>query len=163
MSEPLVFYSTNTLLAYNISQTYYKQNHFVWCTPHFGSWDGAEDYTVPESSSPKEIFKDLFKAVYSMDKHSPSIRSNKLGLRRGVAAKRESGDITEQQAKEILSVIKEADCPFFRPFLYVIPYSLVKNRLIELPPTSRANPLSVEYKILELPRACFDPIDYSWR
>jgi len=163
MSEPLVFYSTNTLLAYNISQKYYNQKHFVWCTPYFDSWTGTEDYTVPESSSPKQIFKDLFKAVYSMDKHSPSIRSNRLGLRRGVAAKRESGAINEQQAKEILSVIKQADSAFFRPFLYVIPYSLIKDRIIEVPPTGRANPLSVEYNILELPRDCFDRIDYGWR
>ena len=144
MSEPLVFYSTNTLLAYNISQKYYSQKHFVWCTPHFDSWTGTEDYTVPDSSSPKQIFKDLLKAVYSMDKHSPNIRSNRLGLRRGVAAKRESGVINEQQAKEILAVIKQADSAFFRPFLYVIPYSLVKDRIIEVPPTGRANPLSVE-------------------
>lgn len=163
MSDPLVFYSTNTLLAYNISQKYYHQKHFVWCTPHFESWSGAGDYTVPDSASPKQIFKDLYKAVYSMDKHNANIRSNRLGLRRGVAAKRETGIINDEQAKEILAEIKYAESGFFRPFLYVMPYSLVKDKIIELPPRGRANPLSVEYKILELPRDCFDCIQYGWR
>jgi hypothetical protein len=163
MSEPLVYYSTNTLLAYNISQKYYRQKHFVWCTPHFEPWTGADEYTVPDSSSPKQIFKDLYKAVCSMDKHNLNIRSNRLGLRRGVAAKRETGMINDEQAKEILAEIKQAESGFFRPFLYVIPYLLVKDMIIELPPRERANPLSVEYKILELPRDCFDRIEYGWR
>ena len=107
MPEPLVFYSTNTLLAYNISQKYYGEKHFVWCTPHFESWSGTGEYTVPNSSSPKEIFINLYQAVLSMDRHSSKIDENRIGLRRGVNAKKAANVINDQQAREILAVIKK--------------------------------------------------------
>jgi hypothetical protein len=164
MSEKLVFYSTNTLLAYQISQQFYSAKHFVWCTPHFDSWSGRGGYTVPDSSSPKQIFIDLYRAVSKMDRHSTKIKENKVGLRRGVAAKKAAGVINDEQAKKILALIKNAESGHFRPYLYVIPYSLVKDQIIEVPTDERANPAAEEYKILELPRSCFDCIEYAdWR
>ena len=164
MPEPLVFYSTNTLLAYHISELYYGNKHFVWCTPHFDSWTGTGTYTVPDSSSPKQIFVDLYRAVSKMDKHSTKIKENKVGLKKGVAAKRAAGIINDAQAKQILGLIKKAESGHFTPYLYVIPYALVRDQLIEVPLEERANPAAEEYKILELPRSCFDRIDYaSWR
>jgi hypothetical protein len=32
---PLVLYSTNTSLAYNLNQPYYGEKHWVWCSPYF--------------------------------------------------------------------------------------------------------------------------------
>jgi hypothetical protein len=162
MSEPLVFYSTNTLLAYHISEKYYGAKHFVWCTPHFDSWSGSGEFTVPDSSSPKQIFIDLYRAVSNMDRHSTKIKENRLGLKRGVAAKKQAGIIDDAQAKEILGLIKNAESGLFRPYLYIIPYSLIKDQIIEVPVQLRANPAAEEYKILELPRSCFDRIEYAF-
>ncbi len=35
MGEKLILYSTNTWIAYKIAQKYYKDEHYIWCTPIF--------------------------------------------------------------------------------------------------------------------------------
>ena len=96
--EPLLLYSTNTWLAYMIAQRFYKQVHYVWCTPHFDSLSVAShDATVPPTSTPREIYRNLFNEVKSGDRHSLKINENKTGICRGAESNRLAGLITGQE------------------------------------------------------------------
>jgi hypothetical protein len=160
MPNPLLLYSTNTLLAYHINQTYYGELHYVWCSAFFGAGNIPSPYhPPPPSSSPQEIYERVRKAVESGDKHSEKIRLNRAGLIRGATYKHIRGDITEAQRLEILDKIRLSQFAEFKPLLYVIPYALVSNALITVPVEERANPLSEEYIIERLARTSFDIIN----
>jgi hypothetical protein len=145
MPNPLILYSTNTLLAYHINQTYYGELHYVWCSAFFGAANIPSPYHPnPPSSSPREIYENLMKAVENSDRHSEKIRLNKAGLRRGATFKHATGDITDAQRLEILDKVRLAQLAAFKPLLYVIPYPLVSGILSTVPVKHRANPLSEE-------------------
>ncbi len=160
----IVLYSTNSWLAYVISQRYYASDHYVWCTPYFDpSSVPSIDYTVPPSSSPAEIYRGLGEDVRRADRHSSKIAANKTGLVAGIQAKKRAGVITDEQANEIASIVEAAETRDFRPLVYVIPFTLVEDRIAGVPINQRANPLSVEFVIDKLPRHCFDVIDFNGR
>lgn len=159
MSNPLLLYSTNTRLAYLISKRYYGDLHYVWCTPYFDSKSLApHDYTIPPTSSPGEIYHNLYEEVIRGDRHSSKIEDNKRGILEGANAKRKAGVINEQQEQEIAQIVEQAMILDFKPLLYIIPFNLVTNLVEEVPVNKRAHPLSVEYLIKELPRHLFDII-----
>ncbi len=160
MTSPLLLYSTNTLLAYHINQTYYGELHYVWCSAFFGAANIPSPYRPnPPSSSPQEIYETLLTAVENGDRHSEKIRLNRAGLRRAATFKYGQEEINDQQRLEILDKIRLAQFPDFKPLLYVIPYTLVSGMLSTVPVKHRANPLSEEYIIARLPRTSFDIIN----
>lgn len=160
MPTPLLLYSTNTLLAYHINQTYYGELHYVWCSAFFGAANIPSPYRPnPPASSPQVIYETLLKAVENSDRHCEKIRLNKAGLRHGASLKQGQGDITKTQRLEILDQVRLAQVPDFKPLLYVIPYTLVSGMLTTVPVKHRANPLSEEYIIARLPRISFDIIN----
>ena len=164
MITPVVLYSTNTWLAYIISQEYYNGVHYVWCTPYFDPRSQTSlDVAVPPTSSPYEIYHSLHEEVVRGDRHSAKIRDNKAGILRGATAKREAGVITEQQESEIVSIVEQAQLTDYKPLLYVIPYAPVAGLIREVPISKRAHPLSKEYIIEQLPRKYFDPIEMTTR
>lgn len=160
MRDPVVLYSTNTWLAYGIAQTYYNEIHYVWCTPYFSSdASSGYDYTIPPSSSPSEIYAGLYKDVNQGDRHSAKIEMNKAGILKGAIAKEKAGVINKRQRLEIYSIVRRAETKDFRPLLYVIPFQPVTRLLKEVPVEERAHPMSVEYKIEQLPRRYFDVVE----
>jgi hypothetical protein len=162
MEKPLILYSTNTWLAYMISQRYYKTEHYVWCTPYFDPRrSGDRDSAVPPTSSPFEVYCSLIEEVTRRDRHSKKIEENRAGILRGANAKRQSGVIDARQEKDIVSIVDRADSGDFRPLMYVIPYSEVIDRMREPPPEDKAHPLSQEYIIDRLPRELFDVIEFG--
>lgn len=161
MTQPILYYSTNTWLSYSIAQRYYGATHYVWCSPHIApSSRGSLDSHVPPTANPIEVFKVLYNEVHNGDRHSPKIRENKVGILRGASSKRLNGAIGERQEREIASVVERAELRDFRPLLYIIPSSLVTDRICEVPIEERAAPLSLEFLIPELPRDCFDVIEF---
>jgi hypothetical protein len=61
MRRPLILYSTNTWLAFNIAERYYRGRHYIWCTPFFnGRSDKGEAEFVPPTSCPWEIYRSLY-------------------------------------------------------------------------------------------------------
>jgi hypothetical protein len=161
MNEPILLYSTNTWLAYNIAQQYYHHVHYVWCTPYLGPGSQSMfDSTVPPSSSPLEVYRSLHEEVQRGDDHSSKILDNKAGLLKGANFKHQSGAITDQEERDIAAIVDRAVHRDFRPLLYVIPYGLVAGLISEVPVAKRAHPLSREYVIAELPRSSFDIIDF---
>ncbi len=164
MSEPLILYSTNTWLSYIIAERYYVSEHYVWCTPYFDASSlPAYNSTTPPTSTPSEIYYTLLEEVRRGDRHSIKIQENKIGILQGATYKKEAGIITEQQEKDIATIVDIAETRDFKPLLYIIPYGHVADILKEVPVEDRAHPLSVEYVIECLPRNCFDIIEFDRR
>jgi hypothetical protein len=161
--DPLVMYSTNTWLAYRLAQKYYGGTHYVWCAPYFsGNSLPAADRSNPPSSTPSEIYDRFYQESGSGDEHNQwNIAMNKTGLRKGAEAKARAGVITEKQKLEILAAIDRAPPNYFKPLLYIIPYSSISTLVKEPEIEKRAGVLSEEYIIESLPRNAFDYIDYK--
>lgn len=161
MHSPLVLYSANTWLAYMIAQRYYGQIHYAWCTPDFDPRSLAfTDASVPPTSSPLEVYRNLAEEVRRGDLHSAKIKENKVGVLRGATAKYAQGKIGDDQRKEIAEIVDAVQTRDFRPLLYVIPYAGIADLVNEVPVKDRAHPLSAEYIIEELPRDRFDVIEF---
>jgi hypothetical protein len=161
MPDPLLLYSTNTWLAYAISQRYYNGSHFVWCSPFKGP--GSTPLyanATPPSSSPLEIYRSLSADVNAVDQHSSKIAANKVGLLKGATIKRDQGKIDENTFNEITAVIDSSSKRDFRPLLYVIPYSLVANVILRVPVEQRAHPLSDEFIVEDLRSDLFDVLEF---
>ena len=161
-ANPVVFYSANTWLAYNIAERYYRGEHYVWCTPFFDSNVPGFRYTVAPTSTPRDVCINLYKEANRGDRHSTKIADNKVGILKGAAYKKAAGVINERQQSEIAAIVAAAERQDFTPLLYIIPAGPVTALLKDVPVEERANPLSVEYIIEALPHRCFDVIEIVW-
>ncbi len=121
MRAPLVLYSTNTWLAYQIAERYYRGEHYVWCTPFFnGRSDKGDAGFVPPASCPSEIYRCLHAESRAGDRHSTKIQQNREGIVRGAEEKRDAGAISEDEKTEIESIVEMAAIRDFEPLLYVV-------------------------------------------
>ena len=162
MSNNLLFYSTNTKIAFFISEQFYNSIHFVWCSPVYDPQKlNKYDYRskIPVSSSPYRIYKQLLDDVKTGDKHSTKIEQNKTGLKKGAAIMRQKEIIDDIDFARILSIIDSAELNEFVPILYLIPESLVFEKIKSVEIESIANPLSSEFQIQELLRNEFEIIE----
>ena len=162
MKKNLLYYSTNTKIAYFISEQFYNSIHFVWCAPVYDPQKLHKyDYLskIPVSSSPFKIYKQLLEEVQTGDQHSSKIEQNKIGLKKGAAIMREKGVIDDNDFARIISIIDRAELSEFTPILYLIPESLVSKKVVSVEIDSVANPLSCEYQIKNLNRSEFEIIE----
>lgn len=159
MAVPLILYSTNTWLAFAIAERYYKGIHFAWCSPFFRPDAVVSSAAAPPTAIPGEIYDAFFDHVRRGDQHSPWIERNKIGLLNGAKLQYASGVINEVEWDHINWTVEKALIQDFRPLVFVIPFLGVKHLVEEVPPAERAHPLSVEYRIRELPRNRFDMIE----
>jgi hypothetical protein len=160
MADPTILYSTNTWLAYAIGERFYRGEHYVWCSPDFDARSVATiDQVTPPSSSPSEIYRALHEDVRRGDSHSSKIKDNIMGILRGVAVKRAASIISDDDQRDIVSMVDRASGRDFRPLLYVIPYDRVSGIVKPTPVAERAHPLSREYIIEALPRRDFDVLE----
>ena len=150
-----------TYLAYNINLQFYGGLHYTWCTPYFGSDLGSPVFTVPPSSSPLQIYYDLKREVEGGDLHGTIIKVKRLGIRRGADAMYKRHKITVEQKDEILAICKIATPEHFRPVLCVLPKSEILPYVQTVPVKSRANPLSQEYIVADVPTNSFDVIKFG--
>jgi len=130
----------------------------MWCTPYFGSDFKSPRYTVPPSSSPFGIYKQLQNEIDGSDQHGYKIDLLRLGIGKGAQAMAKRGVITKRQMKEVILIARTADKVQFRPLLCVI------SRLEAVPYYKavrigkKANPLSHEYILGDLPESAFDVV-----
>src|SRR5271168_3001621 len=118
MAVPIVLYSANSWLSYVIAERYYHGEHYVWCTPAFDARSHfAQEWHVPPTSSPFEIYKSLSEEVRRGDRHSAKIAQNRIGIARGASVRRSAGMITEEQEKEITAIVDAAETGDFRPLI----------------------------------------------
>jgi hypothetical protein len=147
-------------LAYAIGERFYGSEHYVWCTPDFDARSVATiDQVTPPSSSPAEIYRALYDDVRRGDSHSSKIKDSMTGILRGVAAKRAADVISDDDQRDIVSMVDRAGGRDFRPLLYVIPFVGVSGIVKPVPVAERAHPLSREYIIETLLRRDFDVLE----
>lgn len=153
-----VLYSTMTFLAYNINMQFYGNVHYVWCTPYFGSDYNSPVFTVPSSSSPLQIYMDLKKEIDSGDLHGTLIGVKRLGIRRGADAMLRRGKISKNSRDDILVICRLATPEHFRPVLCILPRVDALPYVQPLSVKAKANPLSQEYIVADVPTSAFDVI-----
>lgn len=152
--DNLFLYSINAWLAYKISETYFGNIHYVWCSPFFNA-----KFINPPSSNPLEIYNNLKRDVEGKDHHSSKIEQIRAGIIKGASAKRNNGIITKEQEQEIIDIVNAAEIGDFRPLIYVIPVSKVESIVKPVSVKFRADKFSQEYIIEELHKNLFDVID----
>lgn len=157
MPDPLILYSTNSLLAYSIAEEFYQRTHYVWCSPFFLPPNRLA--AAPPTAIPGEIYENLWQETSRNDRHSHFIKRNKIGILRGAEAKLAEGIIDEDQQSAITEIVSLATPADFRPVLYVIPYDRTKKIIEDVPPRERAHPLSKEFRIPRLPWNAFDALE----
>ena len=161
MPEPLVLYSANTLLAYRINEEFYRQRHFVWCSPFFSASAASIDVQMPPSSTPCDICRTYLNDVTRRDWHSVKLGDNRAGLKQGMDSKLADGVITDEQYRELDEIVSRSSFDDFRPLLYIIPFAGVRKLVETVSPLKRAHPFSREYVIRHLPRSRFDVLDWG--
>jgi len=151
-------------LAYQVSQRYYRGEHYVWCAPVFDPRGlGDIENVIPPSSSPFEIYRSLSEEVSRGDRHSSKIARNRVGIAHGAEHKLTQKKIRKDEFEEIKNIVDSADIRDFRPLLYIIPFDRVSPRVKQVPVNQRGHPLSIEFIIEALARACFDIVTLEWR
>lgn len=153
-----VLYSTMTKLAFNINKTYYKNLHYMWCTPYFGIDYNSPTFTVPPSSSPIAIYQTLQNEINGSDCHDTKIRQNRMGIRRGAKKQLSRGVIDNDQYDEIIAITKKAKDIQLLPLLCIIPRVDALKYFHKVDIKYKANPLSAEYILVDLPESAFDII-----
>ncbi len=160
MPNPVLLYSANTWLAYTISQTYYSEEHYVWCNPYINSrWLPPGLAPLPPSSSPGDIYLSFHADILGGDLHSAKISQNKDGILKGAGIKHAAGIISEQQYADIEAIVAKSNLRDFRPLLFVIPFEFVADRAQKVSLARRASVFHDEYTIERLPRRLFDVIE----
>jgi hypothetical protein len=159
--EPLLLYSTNTWLAYRISEKYYGGNHWVYVAEHFERDPNPLMGGAPPSSTPCEIYRRLRDEVDGQDSGSSAkVATNRVGLLNGAAAKFKARTIDAATRKEIESIVQTAPISDFRPLLYVMPYGPVATLVRRVNIGKKANPFWSEMIIESLPNSCFHAIEF---
>ena len=156
-----VLYSTMTFLAYNINLQYYGGIHYTWCTPYFGSDLNSPVFTAPPSSSPLQIYLDLKREVDGGDLHGTIINVKRLGIRRGADVMLKRGKISTDARDEIRAICKKATPEQFRPIMCVLPRTDIIPYIETVPVKSKANPLSQEFIVADVPTEAFDVIKFG--
>lgn len=153
-----VLYSTMTKVAYSINKEYYKDLHYMWCTPYFGPHYDSPHFSVPPSSSPLEIYRTIENEIRGGDLHGEKVKLNRMGIRRGADNMFAAGRISEEDRDDIHAIAKKTPMHVFEPLLCVIPRIEALKYYKKVPIERRANPLSHEYIVADLPQAAFDII-----
>lgn len=71
------------------------------------------------------------------------------------------GKITSGQKDDILAICRRATPEHFRPILCVLPKSEMLRFVQSVPVKARANPLSQEYIVADVPTDAFDVIKFG--
>ena len=161
--DNLLYYSTNTYLAFIINQNFYNKKHYVWCSPIFDSQSlGEYDIRkrIPPSSNPSKIYISLKEDIRLNDLHSSKIEQNKRGIKAGAAHMLRNNVITEHEFGLITKMVDSSSPSDYRPLVYLIPKEFVEDKIELVDVDSRANPLSVEYRIFNLEECEFEIIEF---
>ncbi len=161
--ENILFYSTNTYLSYLLCARFYNSQHFVWCSPVFNSevlHDLDPRKKIPPSSNPYKIYLLLAADVKEGDLHSDKIKNNIIGLKKEAGIHYENKIINDNELALITKIIDTAQISDFRPLLYVIPTALVQGKIRTVSVDKIANPLSIEYQIIDLKSNEFEIIEF---
>ena len=161
----LLLYSVNAFLAWAINERYYDGRHYIWCGEAFDAralGPYSQYSSTPPSSTPRDIYADLLKAVHGGDRGSQKVAAVKLGIINGARAKLSRGEISQEVFDEINLVVDQSELMDCRPLLYVIPRDKVQDKLKDVEVSQRAHPLSVEYIAENVHSSEFDVLEFTY-
>jgi hypothetical protein len=154
-------YSTNPFIKYYIQREWRGDVHFVWCSEFFDS-HRAPSYSsaasVPASSNPLDIYRDLVGAVRGGDRHNAKINDQRQKLVSRAAQWHADGEIDESARDEIVWLATNAALDVWRPLIYLIPRHLVLSRAKPVPAALRAG-LGNEWTIEDLKGVEFEVME----
>jgi len=153
-----ILYSAMTMVAYNVNRRFYGDLHYMWCTPYFGSDYDSPHFTVPPSSSPLEVYNTFKKEIDGADLHETKIKLNRLGIRKGAQVMKARGKINDDQYAQIIEISKRTLPQQFKPLLCVISRLEAVPYYQKIDIKKKANPMSHEYIVADLPQSAFDVI-----
>jgi hypothetical protein len=160
--DPTFLYSTNVWLKHHIAERFLGDQHRFWCSETFGgSGSGSFPGTHAPSSTPREIFLDLKKAIRGKDRGSLKIKQQSAMLR-ALAVKLYRDDpakFTGDVKNEIHFLVRLATFEEWRPIVSVIPWDAAKGKVEIVDPRRRANPLVPEYIVTRVTPLEFGVID----
>ena len=160
----LLLYSVNAFLAWAINERYYDGRHYVWCGEAFDA-SALGPYTqyssTPPSSTPRDIYSDLLKAVQGGDRGSQKVAAVKVGIINGARMKFSKGEIDRSVFDEINQIVDRSELADCRPLLYILPRDRVADKLKDVEVSQRAHPLSVEYVAENVNSSEFDVIEFA--
>jgi hypothetical protein len=160
--DPAFLYSTNVWLKHHIAERFLGDQHRFCSSETFGgSGSGSFPGTHAPSSTPREIFLDLEKAVRGKDRGSLKLKQQSAMLR-ALAIKLNRDDpvkFTEDMKNEIHFLVRNASFEEWRPIVSVIPWDAVKDRVQTVDPRRRASPLVPEYIVTGVTPLEFGVID----
>jgi hypothetical protein len=127
--KPLVLYSTNTWLAYAISERYYRGLPMpgVRLTPARGRGRGMT------RTCPRPPAHSRSTGCSTRRSAAATGTAQRLSRMRGAPSRRQQGVIGEPQEAEIRAAVRLAETRDFKPLLFVIPFSGVRGRVREVP------------------------------
>jgi len=158
--DPTFLYSTNVWLKHHVVERFLNDQHRLWCSETFGgSGSGSFHGTHAPSSTPREIFVDLEKAVLGKDRGSLKIKQQRAMLRALAIDLHGKGIISEDVKDEIHFLVRNASFEEWRPIVSVVPWPVAKGKVINVDPRRRANPLTPEYIVSGITGSEFGVID----
>lgn len=158
-----VLYSTNPWFATDISTRYLGGSHFAWVCECFDASKaphGSAAAMIAPSSSPREIYENLWKEKNREDRHGAIISGYKKTFVRLARDWLAQGKINSTQCDEIIATARAPAWNHWRPVLYVIPRKPIEDagRLISVPNRQRAA-YGPELQILSLVPNEFDIVE----
>jgi hypothetical protein len=155
-----LYYSTNTLLAYRITNRYFHGIFSVHCAEEY---DPDNQTGNPPSSSPALLYWQFRLVAESGDRGNDKIISVKNKLKRVARSKLRTGEITQNEYDALRWEVNAAESWYFTPILYLISREKVGSRAKAIPIDKRANPNSKEYMIDDLKADKFEVISVRLR
>lgn len=141
----LLYYSTQTQLAHELAQEYYKGSFYAYVAKSFNP------DTNPTSSNPKKLYEQLRAIAQEDDGGSDKFRETRDKLRGIAKEKRNRNEITDDDLREIRDTIRRASPRDFIPLIYLIREDkILSKRLERVPRAKRASRRSQEYIIRDL-------------
>lgn len=161
MSNPILYYSTNTRLVFDITLRLLSGEFRVWCSPTYDSRTLGKyvlGASTPPSSNPAELYHRYKEAVRRGDRHNPDIDRIRDTLRKLALDFHQRRLITRDVQQEIVYLARNSGFEAFNPLVYVLPANLVQDRVSLVSPDKRAS-REPEYIVENLKRQEFDVIE----
>ena len=152
-THPVFLFSQSTRLAYTINETFYRNEHYVWCSEHI------HDINQPPTSDPLARCNRLLQIIKTGDRHATEINEHLSGILAGAKAKLKSKVISKDDHKVICTYLNTVEYKDFMPIIYIIDYSKVRTRCEHISSKDKASDSSSEIRITDLKPGQYTIID----
>ena len=146
------YYGTVASLAWALGHYFYDSRHFAFLAGEFYPYRLKN----PKSSSPYNIYDDIYRPWRDRDDHDKYINQLRLSIRGGVMKKHAEGVIASDVADRLKRICDEVDIEFFYPVVYRVNTLKVDPKRLEVAGSGLEG--SSEYLIRDLQDSELDEI-----